>query len=249
MKLVNALFLILLATPASSEPWALYAELLDRHTLETSDLAQTRVDYAALRRAPDWDRLLTGIEATDPAALQGADSRLAYWINAYNIFAIDLVVKGRPQESIRDLGSFFSPVWKKPAGRIAGRSYTLHEIEHEILRPMGDPRIHGAIVCASSSCPPLARTPYTAAGLEGELRANLERWLRHPNKGVRLDAASNTLHVSKVFKWFEEDFDVQGGVRAFLSGYVEVGSPDVDLEYLDYDWHLNKSTSGDGVYN
>ncbi|MBW2395303.1 MAG: DUF547 domain-containing protein [Deltaproteobacteria bacterium] len=178
-----------------------------------------------MRREPDWDRLLTGIEATDPVALQNAAARIAYWINVYNAFAIDVVVKGRPEESIRDLGSFFSPVWKKPAGRIAGRTYALQEIEHEILRPMGDPRIHGAIVCASLSCPPLARTPYTADGLEGELQENLERWLRHPGKGVRLDAASNTLYVSRIFDWFESDFDAQGGVRTFLAHYTEIGSP------------------------
>jgi hypothetical protein len=85
-----------------------------------------------------------------------------------------------PIDSIRSIGSFFSPVWKKTAGEIGGRSYTLYEIEHEILRPMGEPRIHAAIVCASLSCPPLRREPYRAAELEAQLEDNVRRWLADP---------------------------------------------------------------------
>ncbi len=228
------------ASPAGGDPWPLWGTLLERHTVETADLAQTRVDYEALRAEPDWPRLLAAVAESDPAALREPAERLAYWINVYNVFAVDVVVQGRPAESIRDLGSFLRPVWKRPAGTIGGRVYTLDEIEHGILRPLGDPRIHGAIVCASLSCPPLARAPYRVETLDAQLEGNLRRWLAHPDKGARFDGASGTLHLSSIFDWFEDDFDDQGGVLAFVRRYARFGRDPDRIAYLDYDWRLNR---------
>lgn len=246
---VCGLAALILAGTAHADVWSLYGELLERHTRETDDLAQTRVDYAALRTDPDWRRLRKQVEATDPRALGSRKERLAYWINLYNLFAIDVVVKGKPDVSIRDLGGrFFNQVWDQPAGRVGGQSYSLGQIEHEILRPLGDPRIHGVIVCASLSCPPLARTPYRAETLDAQLTANLERWLAHPGKGVRVDREAGTLHLSSIFDWFEDDFEAQGGVRAFVARYgpaadrvwLTGAGRNARIRHLDYDWSLNR---------
>lgn len=237
------------AEPAGADLWDAYEVLLQQHTRATDDLAQTRVDYAALRKDAAWKALVAALGRTDPKALQGRDATLAYWINVYNILAIDVVVKGDPKESIRDLGGvIFNQVWDQPAGTIAGASYTLGQVEHEILRPLGDPRIHGAIVCASYSCPPLARTPYRAASLDADLTANLERWLAHPEKGVRVDRANETLYLTSILDWFEEDFGGEQGAIAFAATYareddrswIRANAKAVDVEYLDYDWSLNR---------
>ncbi len=124
----------------------LYARILTRYTSEVSDPARTRVAYRALADSEDWKKLVANVEQTDPDALTGHRERLSYWINVYNILAIDVVVRHYPVDSIRDIGSLLRPVWKRPAGTIAGRRVDLDEIEHEIMRPMGDPRIHSAIV-------------------------------------------------------------------------------------------------------
>ena len=113
-----------------------YAALLERHSAEVEDLARVRVDYAALSASSEWTALVADLAAQNPAALADREHKLAFWINAYNILAIDLVVRNYPIESLRELGSFFSPVWKRPAGEIGGREYTLDEIEHQILRPI-----------------------------------------------------------------------------------------------------------------
>ncbi len=245
---LGSLLGVLLAMPVAADPWQAYAELLSRHTRETQDLAQTRVDYAALRRDPAWPAFLAELAGTHPDRLASREERLAYWINVYNAFAIDMVVKGRPAESIRDLGGrFFRKVWDQPAGVIDGRTYTLSEIEHRILRPMGDPRVHGAIVCASLSCPPLARTPYRAQTLDAQLTANLQRWLSHPQKGLRVARGERTLYVSPIFAWFEEDFERVGGVLAFVARYVTPAEREwitrhretLRIEHLGYDWRLN----------
>ena len=155
-----------------------------------------------------------------------------------------------PIDSIRSIGGLFSPVWKKPAGEIAGRPYTLHEIEHEILRPMGEPRIHAAIVCASLSCPPLRREPYRAAELDAQLDDNSRRWLSDPRKGARIDRSSRTLHLSPILDWFAEDFD--GGVVAFVGAHLPADEAEwlraqgraLRVRYFDYDWSLNDAAPG-----
>jgi hypothetical protein len=233
--------------PGSALDEVLYAEILERYTRDVPDLARTRVDYRALASAPDWKRLVQSLAESDPTRLRERDEKLAFWANAYNILAIDLVVRHYPVDGIRDIGSFISPVWKKPAGTIGGRDYSLDEIEHRIVRPLGDPRGHVAVVCASLSCPPLSRVPWNAARLDDQLDDAMRRWLADPRKGLRIDRERRTLHLSRIFKWFDEDFEASGGVLAFVARYLgeadrawllEQGA-DIGISYLDYDWSLN----------
>src|SRR5205809_624519 len=82
-------------------------------------------------------------------------------------------------------------------GRAGGRTVTLDEIEHEIVRPLGDPRTHAVVICASTSCPALPREPLTANRLDAQLDAAVRQWLADPGKGLRIDRAANTVHLSK----------------------------------------------------
>ena len=244
------LFALLIPThPALAIEVGLYRELLERYTIEVNDTAGTRVDYEGLQRSADWARLIASLDRSRPEELRTRQEKLAYWINVYNILTIDLVRRNYPVSSIRDLGSFLRPVWQRQAGRVGGRSYTLDEIEREILRGFGEPRIHGAIVCASVSCPSLRREPYEAASLDLQLDDSVRRWLADPRKGARLDPSSGTVHLSRIFEWFMKDFAEGGGARAFVRRYAqpEVASwlresgEDGPIRYLDYDWSLNSA--------
>nr|WP_246480247.1 DUF547 domain-containing protein [Motiliproteus sediminis] len=178
------------------------------------------------------------LERTDPSTLSGANAKKAFYINAYNILAIDLVLKHWPVESIRDIGSWIRPVWRREAGKIAGEPVTLHQVEHEILRPMGDPRIHMAIVCASLSCPDLAARPYRGSALEQQLDHQTRLFLSNPKKGAA--ERGEALAISKIFDWFAADFESGGGVRAWLRRYGVMSEADT-LRYLPYDWRVNGS--------
>jgi hypothetical protein len=238
----------LLAAPAPSgaEPLdrALYAALLIRHTKEVADTAGTRVDYRALAASADWRRLVAGLAAAEPSVLRARSEQLAFWIDVYNVLAIDLVV-GHPEvSSIRQIGSLWRPVWKREAGRVGGRAVSLGEIEHAILRRQGEPRIHGAIVCASVSCPALRREPFDPARLDAQLDDAMRRFLASPSKGLRLERERGVVRLSRIFDWFEADFEPEG-VLAFVSRYLS----DADrafleaqrprIEYFDYHWGLN----------
>lgn len=231
-------------SPAAAElDVGLYGKLLAEYTRTTTSTVGTQVDYAGLGRDARWPQLLHGLEGSSPPA--AGDAQLAFWINAYNILAIRTVVEHYPVESIRDVGSFFSPVWKREAGRIDGKPVTLDQIEHRILRKLGEPRIHAAIVCASTSCPSLAREPYTAEGLEAQLQASTQRWLDDSTKGLRVERARGRVWLSSIFDWFSEDFEPAGGALAFSSRYASaedrawIRAHDPEVDYLDYDWALN----------
>ena len=229
----------------------LYAQVLSRHTRAIDSEVGTAVDYAAIKEDPEWRLLIDRLASQSSAAPSEPSAKLAFWINVYNLFAIDLVVTHYPVTSIKDIGSFFRPVWKRAAGTVGGRTYSLDEIEHEILRPMGDPRIHGAIVCASISCPNLRREPYRADIVSEQLDQNVTRWLAGPEKGLSIDQAARIVRLSRIFDWFEEDFGGRRGVLKFVGRFasseqrrwLEENRADFRVEFLKYDWRLNDAPS------
>jgi hypothetical protein len=224
----------------------LYARLLESHTRSVDDIVGVRVDYRGLAKSPEWKTLVRQVSSARPSQLN-RQGLIAYWINAYNILTIDLVRKHYPVSSIKAIGSFFSPVWGLEVAKIEGQSISLGQIEHEILRPIGDPRVHSAIVCASISCPPLARTPFRPEALDADLDAAMRLWLKSPEKGIRIDRSARRITISKIFDWFEDDFDVSGGVVTTIKHYVASRDADwlegegekVSIRYFDYDWSLN----------
>jgi len=190
-----------------------------------------------LAQDPRYLQLVSQFETATPAALVNQQERLAFYINAYNVYAIKMVIDNMPLNSIRDAGSLFTQVWKKPVGTIAGEPITLDQIEHAILRSMGEPRIHFAIVCASLSCPNLRQEAYRAQILEQQLDDQVKIFLNDDSKGLVLEG--QRLRLSQIFDWFEEDFDPLGGVEAFVRGYRELPQQVNWRANLPYNWDLN----------
>jgi hypothetical protein len=124
---------------------------------------------------------------------------------------------------------------------------SLDDIEHETLRKLFDePRVHMALVCAAKGCPPLRTEPYRGDRLDGQLDDQARRYLASP-AGLRVEPGGRKVAVSAIFKWFDDDFDSAGGVRAFLTGYAPdaartaLAERKTKITYLDYDWSLNEA--------
>lgn len=216
----------------------IYADLLTRY------VANGHVNYAGFKHdEARLDQYLKVLEQVDPERLV-REEQFAFYINAYNAWTIKLILTGYPGvKSIKDLGSLLQSPWKKEFVRINGRTFTLDDIEHTILRPrFKDPRVHFAIVCASKSCPPLRSEPYRGAILDAQLNGATRDFLNNP-ANYRLDRS--TFWVSSIFKWFAEDFnkDVVGfyadHAAADLKKSLEANRRHLEVKYLDYDWSLN----------
>ncbi|MYA10899.1 MAG: DUF547 domain-containing protein [Gemmatimonadetes bacterium] len=248
---------------AAQEP----ASGLPDHSAFTAVLASVvtdaGVDYAALAADPSGlERYIAELEATDPNAVAGAsrEERLAFWINAYNACMLKRVVSHYPIRSARGLRGVRNAVSGRPANSVwqigdvftgahcpvAGAERSQDEIEHEIIRPMGEPRIHFAINCAAVSCPPLIREAYRAETLEEQLDSRVMAFVRDPlHFGVDNSGGQPVVRVNELLNWFSEDFGGHDGVRAFLAGHVQgaareaLEDPGVRLVFTDYDWTLN----------
>lgn len=238
------LFTLMLLNPvfgAATEPdWSDYQKLLASHVHagEKNGVALKVVDYPALKASGDLGQVAVQLAAFPPENLANREERLAFYINAYNILALKMVLDHWPLKSIKDAGSLISPVWKRPAGKLGGKTVTLDELEHRILRPMGEPRIHFAIVCASVSCPDLRVQPYTAHRLEAQLDDQVKLFVGNPDKGLRVEQGS--IRASKIFDWFKQDFAKGGGVESFIRSY-RPGLPEKlpVKSNLPYDWAVN----------
>lgn len=226
---------------AHAQNWDLLDALLAQYVspTEREGVRFNAVDYNALARDPRYPKLLQEIAQVVPANLGSLQERLAFYINVYNVYAIKMVIDHSPLESIRDAGSLFTPVWKKPAGTINGDIVTLDQIEHGILRTMGESRIHFAIVCASLSCPNLRTEAYRAEKLEAQLEDQTLHFLADVAKGVSIDG--NQVQVSQIFDWFEEDFEPAGGVETFIRRYRELPRQVRLRANLPYNWNLNST--------
>jgi len=221
------------------------------------------VDYAALvQERSRLDRYLDALGVVDPGALADTDhdTRLAFWINAYNACMLLRVVDRYPLE---EAGSFLGRFKNRVAGRpansvwqiqdvftgdhcvIAGASRSQDEIEHEIIRPMGDPRIHFAVNCAAISCPPLPPHAFDAARLDEQLDARVQAFVTSEAHLRLTDGDPPTLRLGKVLEWYASDFGGVEGVRTFLLPYLTpdqreaVASPETGIEFMEYDWTLN----------
>lgn len=204
------------------------------------------VDYKRLGKDQGYTKLIKELEKASLSDLKTREEKLTFWINVYNIMAAKMVLDHYPVQSIKDAGSLFTAVWKKKVGVVAGKTRTLNEIEHEILRKMGEPRIHVAIVCASVSCPDLRGEAYAADKLDEQLNDQLKLFLANTEKGLRVEEKKGRVYVSSIFKWFKEDFESKGGVRKYLaphapeSAMAALKNNQVSVYYLDYDWDLNE---------
>jgi len=218
---------------------SLYGELLAKYVKDG------KVNYAGFKAEEDkLDRYLKILENVNSESLS-RNEQFAFYANAYNAWTIKLILSGYPGvKSIKDLGSLFKSPWKKKIVRIDGKVTTLDHVEHEILRPRyKDPRVHFAINCAAKSCPPLRPEPFSGNILDRQLDDSTRSFINNP-KSYRLEG--NELYVSRIFKWFSEDFDndALGFFNKYATGdlrkELEAKSGEINVQYLEYDWSLNR---------
>ncbi len=185
--------------------------------------------------------------------------RLAFLINAYNAYTVDLILTRYPKlDSIKDFGSLLQSPWKRSFVPLFGKMLSLDDIEHGMIRKPGDynePRIHFAVNCASIGCPGLLNEAYIGPKLESQLETVTRAFLADRSRN-RYNITTGRLEVSKIFDWYREDFE-RGWkgwhkLAQFFTHYADslTDTPEakasiipgsIKIKFLDYDWALNKT--------
>lgn len=238
-----------------------YGQLLERYwrpPVTINGVETTVFDYAHMaedhaRKNSPMDKVIDALRKVDPGASSG-NAEKAFWINAYNFGAMRLVIEHYPVDSIRSLKiSLIKYPWWKDAVEVQGRSYTLQQIEKDILLPkFNDPRIVFAVSCAAVSCPDRTPEPFTADRLDAQLDEMIRVFLMNPKKGLKADHEKNKLILSWIFEKDQQLFEQPDGVLGFVRRYVPRATADwlssnkrIDIDYFDHDWTLNDLAQAD----
>ncbi len=233
------------------------------------DTKRGRVAYEQMHNSQaysEYVRLSYNLKGMDLSELKSRQEQLAFWINLYNVLVIHGVIELGIRDSVKEARNFFGRV----RYQIGDFVFSPDDIEHGILRansrpphavfrPFGkkdgrihfiispmDSRIHFALVCASSSCPPIGI--YTAENIGRELTIAAETFLNAG--GIVIDRQTMTVSLSKIFDWYRRDFGKNIEERLkFLSSYLynpedrqfmQDHGERIKIEYMDYDWRLNR---------
>jgi hypothetical protein len=193
------------------------------------------------------DGYLASLSRAAATAQSTREAQLAYWINAYNAVTIKGILREYPTTSIRNHTARFIGynIWHDLKLITPSGQHSLEHIEHQVLRKMGESRIHFAIVCASKGCPRLRAEAYTAEQLEQQLADNTRNFFADSAK-FRFDPRNRKVHLSPILAWFAEDFGSDqrrqlATVASYLPAAVaqQIAAGNVEIVYLDYDWGLN----------
>lgn len=211
------------------------------------------VDYRGLKsNADDMNRLrryLDSLSAANPSVTASRGAKLAFWINAYNAVTLHGILREYPTTSIRNHTPrlFGYHIWHDLQLYVGGTAYSLDTIEHQILRKMGEPRIHFAIVCASIGCPRLLNEAYRANRVDQQLETNAKDFFAR-SQNFRYDQSQQRFFLSSILDWFGDDF---GGSQAEQLRRISQWLPSaaaqsaarqnaVRVSYLNYNWDLNQ---------
>lgn len=250
------LFLLSASSVAEAMDYTTYQKFLDTYLVQGKQIngfSLNVVDYEAIFISKDnpsslYKKVLDEFKEFSSGSLKTRKNRIAFWINAYNIGAIKIIIDHYPVDSIRSRDiQFFKNPWGKPVLDIGGRKYSLGEIEHDILLgELKEPLAHFAIVCASLSCPELSRKAYSGDTLTEHLDKQAVNFLRDTKKGIRIDREEKKIFFSKIFKFDKKTFlDGAASAISLISPHLKeedrqyLANEKYKIRYLDYNWALN----------
>lgn len=207
----------------------LWDSLLKKHVS-----GKGKVNYQGfIQDKKQLETYLIFLEQNQPDLEATLNNQLAYWMNAYNAFTVKLILDHFPVRSIKDI----KDPWGQRFFQMGTKWYNLNDIEHKVLRKLGDPRIHFGINCASISCPKLLNKAFTANNVQTELESLAKDFINDPDQN---QLTATQVKISKIFDWFAKDFKKEGDIISFLNEYADLKvDKDAKIRYLDYNWNLN----------
>ncbi len=267
-KLFLAFAAMLFASIASAQSFdhshAAFSSLLKKYVVVIDGGKASKVKYAELKKdQPQLKTYLDSLSKVTEAEFNAwtKPQQMAFLINAYNGFTLELILQNYPVKSIKDIGGAFDNRWKRKFFRLLGQDGFLDKIEHETLRKPGaynEVRVHYAVNCASIGCPPLREEAFVADKLAVQLEEQAVRFLSDRSRNRY---TNGKLEVSMIFNWFKEDWasgytGFDGKTPAiksredYFARYAKqladspadrqkIAEGKAPISNLDYDWNLN----------
>lgn len=267
-KLLLGFAAMLFAAQATAQSFdhshAAFTALLKKHVVVIDGGKSSKVKYAALKKEqPQLKAYLDSLSKVSAAEFNGwsKPQRMAFLINAYNGYTLELILQNYPVKSIKDIGGVFDNRWKRKFFKLLGEDSFLDKIEHETLRKPGaydEVRVHYAVNCASIGCPALREEAFTADKLGAQLEEQAVRFLSDRSRNRY---SNGKLEVSNIFNWFKEDWAAgytgfDGKTPAiksredYFARYAKqladsaadqqaIAAGKAPISHLDYDWNLN----------
>ncbi len=201
------------------------------------------VNYQTLASDQNFYAFLHDLKHIAPQQLPTPNHRLAFWINAYNAFAIQGILDGFSPSTFTGRYTYFIA----QEYIVGDEVLNLYDLERKILIPaFQEPRIHFAIVCASQSCPKLQSWVYSHENIDQHLTLSAKQFINDPSRN-RFDQQRKIAYLSQIFEWFEEDFtNHSGSLLHYIAQFVtdqtlaeDLRNTTYTIKFLEYDWTLN----------
>lgn len=191
------------------------------------------VDYAAFKRDQGKLEIYLNTLSTNPAQESWTENeRLAYYINVYNAYTIKLILDNYPVSSIMDINN--GKPWDKAFIKLGSNNYSLNNIENDIIRKdFDEPRIHFAVNCAATSCPPLLNDAFYPDKLDAQLERQTVAFV---NNSAYNSLTPSKVKLSKIFDWYGSDFNE---LKEYLKKYAKIDVSNSEIVFNEYDWSLN----------
>ncbi len=172
------------------------------------------VNYKKLRyKRPDLNKLLDEFAKLDPNEYNAwpKEDKIAFWLNAYNIKMLKIIVDNYPIQSSRILRLFWPPdsirhIDKRIGGIgkqkfiVMDEEFTLLKAEQRFFRKeFNEPRVFFAISGACLSSPPLRNEPYYGHKLYKQLDDQTKRFLSSP-RAFKIDRDKQIVYLSAILQ-------------------------------------------------
>lgn len=231
------------------------------------------VDYANLKRKRlELIELLNEFARLSPYEYNSwtKEDKTAFWINAYNLQLLKIIISNYPIQSSRLLRIYWGPysirhikgIWDEHKFIIMDEEFTLNELEQRFFRSKrDDPRVYFALSKASMSGPLLRNEPYSGKKLHRQLEEQTRKFLSNPNV-FKIDREGKIVFLPAILQstWYGKEFLDNYGIdkkfkdhppetRAvlnFITNYIsrmDVTFLEVEnysVEYITYNWNLNE---------
>ena len=154
------------------------------------------MDYPGIEADGTLDGYVRALNRIDPTKLPRRQDQLAFWINAYNAFAVQGILDHYSPVTLWGRYRYFIGL----NYQVGGAPINLYDLERQVLiEQFHEPLMHFAIVCASASCPKLQPWAYQPDQLDRQLDRVARAFINDPTRN-RFDKKQKVASLSMIFQ-------------------------------------------------